>query len=138
MLDYLEKQLIRHEGMRTKPYTDTVGKLTIGVGRNLTDVGLSEEEAMVLLKNDINKVSNDLTDYLGWWNTLDESRRIVLMNLCFNLGITRLLGFRKFLLALQNGNYQEATNELINSAWHVQVKGRALELEHIMLTGELS
>ena len=107
MLDYLEKQLIRHEGMRTKPYTDTVGKLTIGVGRNLTDIGLSEEEAMVLLKNDINKVSNDLTDHLGWWNNLDEPRRIVLMNMCFNLGITRLLGFRKFLLNLQEGEYEK-------------------------------
>ena len=137
MLDYLEKQLIRHEGMRIKPYTDTVGKLTIGVGRNLTDVGLSEEEVMVLLKNDINKVVNDLTDYLGWWNTLDESRRIVLMNLCFNLGITRLLGFRKFLLSLQEGDYEKAAQHMEDSMWHKQVKGRAIELEQIMRTGEL-
>jgi len=138
MLDYLEKQLIRHEGMRTKSYVDTVGKLTIGCGRNLTDVGISEEEAMILLRNDINKVSHDLTDHLGWWNGLGEARKIVLMNMVFNLGITRLLGFQNMLIALQNGDYQKAADEMKDSTWYSQVKGRAIELEQIMRTGVLT
>jgi len=138
MLDYLEKQLIRHEALRMKPYTDTVGKLTIGIGRNLTDVGITEDEAMLLLKNDIDKVGHDLTDHLGWWNGLDEARRIVLMNMCFNIGITRLLGFHNMLVALQNGDYQKAADEMKDSAWYSQVKGRAIELEQIMRTGVLT
>ena len=138
MLDYLTKQLVRHEGLRQFPYTDTVGKFTIGCGRNLTDVGISEEEAMILLRNDIDKAGHSLTDHLGWWNGLDEARRIVLLNLCFNMGITRLLGFQKMLVALQSGDYQKAADEMENSSWHTQVKGRAIELEQIMRTGELT
>lgn len=137
MIDYLENQLIRHEGVRLKPYRDTVGKLTIGIGRNLDDVGISEEESKVLLRNDINKVGHDLTDHIGWWNSLDEARRIVLMNMCFNLGIARLLGFQKFLTALQNGDYQKAADEMKDSLWYKQVKGRGVELEQMMRTGEL-
>lgn len=137
MIDYLEQQLIRHEGLRLKPYQDTVGKTTIGVGRNLTDVGISEDEAMDLLKNDINKVGQDLTDHLGWWNGLDEARRIVLMNMTFNMGITRLLGFHNMLVALQAGDYQKAADEMKNSVWYTQVKGRGIELEQIMRTGVL-
>ena len=137
MTDYLEKQLIRHEGLRSKPYRDTVDKLTIGVGRNLDDVGISEDEALFLLRNDIERVNKDLTNHLSWWNGLDEARRIVLANMCFNLGIARLLGFRKFLVALQEGDYQKAADEMKDSAWHSQVKGRAIELEQIMRTGVL-
>lgn len=137
MLEYLESQLTRHEGLRLKPYNDTVGKLTIGIGRNLDDVGISEAEASLLLKNDIAKVTQDLTDHLGWWNSLDEPRRIVLANMCFNLGITRLLGFPKFLTALQNGDYEKAADHMKDSLWYKQVKGRAVELEQIMRSGEL-
>lgn len=137
MIDYLEKQLIRHEGLRLKPYRDSVGKLTIGIGRNLDDVGISDDEASLLLKNDINKVIQDLNDHLGWWLSLDEPRRIVLANMCFNMGITKLLGFRNTLLAIQNGEYEAAAKHMEDSAWHKQVKGRAIELEQIMRTGEL-
>ena len=137
MIDYLEKQLIRHEGLRLKPYRDSVGKLTIGIGRNLDDVGITEDEASLLLKNDINNVFQDLNDHLGWWMNLDESRKIVLANMCFNLGITKLLGFRNTLLAIQNGDYETAAKHMEDSQWHKQVKGRAIELEQIMRTGEL-
>lgn len=137
-IDYLEKQLIRHEGLRLKPYDDSVGKKTIGVGRNLDDVGISEEEAMTMLRNDIIKVTHDLTDHLAWWLSLDEARRTVLMNMTFNLGITRLLGFHNMLVALQSGDYQKAADEMKDSDWHKQVKGRAIELEQIMRTGELT
>lgn len=136
-LDQIKSQLIRHEALRLKPYRDSVGKLTIGVGRNLDDVGLTEAEAMTLLDNDIRRTESDLSEHLDWWLRLDEARRVVLANMCFNLGITRLLGFRRFLLALQEGEYQQAADEMKNSLWYRQVKGRGVELEKIMRTGEL-
>ena len=136
MIDILMEQLVRHEGVRLKPYRDTVGKLTIGIGRNLDDVGISEDEAYTMLRNDIQSVIKDLNDHLVWWNTMDEPRRIVLANMCFNLGITKLLGFRNFLLNLQKGDYEQAAKHMEDSLWHKQVKGRAIELEQIMRTGE--
>src|SRR3990172_10807591 len=136
MMDYLEKQLIRHEGLRLRPYHDSVGKLTIGAGHNIDDLGITESQAMLILKDDIAQVMKDLSDHLSWWTSLDEARRVVMMNMCFNLGITKLLGFRNTLLAIQNGDYEQAAKHMEDSQWHKQVKGRAIELEQIMRTGE--
>ena len=49
----LKDMLIRHEGLKLKPYLCTAGKLTIGVGRNIQDRGITYQEAMMLLENDI-------------------------------------------------------------------------------------
>ena len=136
-IGYLEKQLTRHEGIRLKPYHDSVGKLTLGIGRNIEDIGISEEEALILLRNDILRVSKDLTDHIEWWSSLDEPRRLVLMNMAFNIGITRLLLFHKMLTALQSGDYQKAANEMKDSEWYRQIGSRALELENQMRTGTL-
>src|SRR5438105_4864784 len=86
-LDALRKELIRDEALRLKPYKDTVGKLTIGVGRNLDDKGISEAEAAVLLENDIAEHVALLDAKLSWWRKLDEARQNALANMCFNMGI---------------------------------------------------
>ena len=139
MIHYLKQQLVRHEGMRNRPYYDnaTPPRLTIGVGRNLDDVGLSQDEIDLLLTNDINRSIKDLTDHIEWVNSLDEPRRIVLVNMCFNMGISRLLHFQKMLAALQSGDYQKAADEMIDSAWYKQVGVRALELVNQMKTGTM-
>lgn len=136
-INYLKGQLARHEGYRLKPYTDTVGKLTIGSGRNLTDVGIFADEVDLMLTNDINRSVKDLTDHISWWNSLDEARSLVLVNMCFNIGISRLLGFQKMLVAIQSGDYQKAADEMMDSVWAKQVGVRALELSNQMKTGEL-
>ena len=69
------------EGLRLKPYRDTVGKLTIGIGRNLDDVGISEAEAEYLLSNDLDRTISDLDKYMLWWQTLDTPRRRVILNM---------------------------------------------------------
>jgi lysozyme len=63
-------ELVRDEGMRTKPYHCTAGKLTIGVGRNIEEVGITEEEARYLLENDLGRVRDELDQALPWWRTL--------------------------------------------------------------------
>ncbi len=137
MPETLRDQLIRHERLRLKPYKDTVGKLTIGVGRNLDDTGISKAEAMLLLDNDIQAATDELNIALPWTANLDWPRRSVLINMTFNMGMTRLLGFQLTLIAIQDGQWQKAHDHMLASKWARQVGPRAIELARIMLTGEM-
>ena len=132
----LRRQLIRHEGLRLKPYKDTVGKLTIGVGRNLDDVGITEQEAMILLDNDIERTKLDLLKALPWINKIDSVRQDVLINMAFNMGIGGLLGFKNTLASVQSGNYADAADKMLQSKWAGQVGLRASELSNMMRTGK--
>jgi lysozyme len=132
----LTQMLIRHEGIRLKPYTDTVGKLTIGVGRNLDDVGITYNEAMEMLQNDISRVLNDCLHAFPWFADLTSTRQAVVIDMCFNLGLTRLQKFTKFLQAVELGDYDTAADEMLNSLWAKQVKNRALEMANLMRGAE--
>ncbi|UCE64516.1 MAG: glycoside hydrolase family protein [Nitrospirota bacterium] len=131
----IREMLIRHEGLRRKPYRDTVGKLTIGVGRNLDDVGISREEALVLLNNDIAKVRRDVKRAFPWFESLNTDRRNVVLNMVFNLGLSRFRGFKKTIAAIKEKRWEDAAKEMLDSKWAKQVKGRAQELSKIMRTG---
>lgn len=131
----LKLQLIQHEGLRLKPYKDTVGKLTIGVGRNLDDVGISEAEAMFLLESDIASVKAELDKACPWWSELSENRQLVLADMCFNLGIVRLKGFRNALQAMREGRWNDAAKEMLDSRWASQVGPRATRLADMMKEG---
>jgi lysozyme len=128
-------ELKRDEGVRLKPYTDTVGKLTIGVGRNLTDVGISDDECTALLQNDIAKVLAQLDRSLPWWRKLDPVRQRVLVNMAFNMGMTGLLTFKNTLAAVQSGSYAAAAAGMLASKWATQVGARAERLADMMRTG---
>jgi lysozyme len=132
----LLKQLILHEGKRNKPYVDTVGKVTIAVGRNLTDVGLSDDEIEYLLNNDVKGVCLSLDKHLPWWNELDDIRQRVLIDMCFNMGIDTLLEFRNTLQAIKDKKWRAAADGMMASQWAKQVKGRAVRLSKMMLTGQ--
>ncbi|MCI0560948.1 MAG: glycoside hydrolase family protein [Nitrososphaera sp.] len=133
--ELLVTQLVRHEGLRLKPYKDTVGKLTIGVGRNLTDKGISLREAHVLLENDIDEVVTSLNARLPWIVSLAPSRRDVLYNMAFNLGVAGLLKFKVTLANVKNGEYKLAAVNMLKSKWASQVGRRAEELAQQMRTG---
>lgn len=124
----LSEQLIRHEGMKTTPYLCSQGKLTIGVGRNLMDNGINEEEAYYLLSNDIDSVQLQLQCYLPWIAELKEAQKMVLINMAFNLGVGGLLTFENMLKALQEGNLELVEHEMLDSLWAEQVGHRAEEL----------
>jgi len=130
--DKIVEQLIRHEGLNLKPYKCPSGKLTIGIGRNLEDRGITKEEALYLLYNDIDACIIDLYREVQWIRDLDGDKQEVLVNMCFNLGIGGLLKFRKFLSALESGNLKEARREMLDSRWAVQVGNRAIELANII------
>lgn len=132
----LVEMIKRHEGLRLNPYRCTSGKLTIGYGRNLEDKGISEKEALILLENDLNDVIASLYKYIPWFFKLDVVRQDVLTNMCFNLGIHGLLQFKKTLRAIQDGDYDKAADEMLDSKWAEQVKSRAMELSRMMRTGQ--
>lgn len=134
-MNTVEALLIGHEDERLKPYRDTVGKLTVGVGRNLDDVGITQEESRYLLANDIKRVKQELQKNFQWTNSLDEVRTAVLIDMCFNLGLARFKGFKKFLAAMAVGNWQTAAVEMKDSAWWNQVGTRAVRLRAMVLTG---
>lgn len=133
--DALANQLLIDEGLKLKPYQDTVGKWTIGVGRNLDDVGISKSEAMMLLGADIDKVMAQLDDKLPWWSGMSDARQQAIANMAFNLGIERLLGFKNTLAAMQAGRYDEAANGMLASKWALQVGQRARRLADMMKRG---
>lgn len=134
--DDLINQLIRHEGLRLKPYRCGAGKLTIGVGRNLEDVGITKSEAMDMLANDIGRCWLELeANYDELLSKISIPRQNVLVNMCFNLGITRLLQFKKMWVAIEQHDYHKAADEMLDSRWAKQVGERAFELAEQMRTG---
>jgi lysozyme len=133
--DALAAQLVIDEGCRLKPYRDTVGKTTIGIGRNLDDVGISKSEAMMLLGADIDKVTTQLDVALPWWRDMTDRRQQVLANMAFNMGIAGLLGFRDTLAAMKAGDYTKAASGMLASKWAGQVGARARRLADIMDKG---
>lgn len=126
---------MKEEDLRLKPYRDTVGKLTIGYGRNLDDKGISVDEAAYFLDDDIPYHTKELENF-PFFNGLDDARKIVLADMSFNLGFKRLSGFRKMLAAVANKDYETAANEMLDSTWATQVGERAERLAEMMRTGE--
>lgn len=135
MTDALLKQLKLHEGRKRFPYEDTVGKITIGVGRNLTDRGLSDDEIDYLLNNDVDECVADLATF-PWFATLDSIRQRVMVDMRFNLGPSRFRGFRRMLTAIAEKDYAKAAHSMQNSLWARQVKTRAVRLVQMMRSGE--
>lgn len=130
----LKAQLIVHEDLRTHAYVDTVGKLTIGVGRNLDDVGLSRDECLVLLDNDIDARIHGLITAYPWFSKLDPVRQAVLVNMAF-MGLKKLAGFHRMLMAVEMEDFDAAATEMLASRWATQVKGRAITLAKQMISG---
>ena len=134
-MEDLKEQLIRHEGLRLTVYDCPAGYKTIGVGRNLEGKGVTEEEAMYLLDNDIKDFQESLSRELSWFDSLDECRRNILTNMAFNLGISGLLKFKNTLSAVESGNWEEAASQMLDSRWAEQGGGRATELSELMKSG---
>ena len=150
----LRAQLRRNEGVRLSVYRCSAGKLSIGVGRNLDDCGVSPAETrqlkitvasciahgntsaqcVALLDNDIDRAAAGLDRALPWWRSLSDVRQRVLIDMCFNMGLGKLLGFRNTLADVRASHWSDAVSGMVASAWHRQVGGRALRLEAMMLT----
>lgn len=127
--------LIRHEGLRLRPYRDARNKLTIGVGRNLDDRGITRQEALTLLNNDIATVRREIGLALPWVSRLNPARRDVILDMVFNLGLPRFRRFKKTIAAIKAEDWGEAAREMLDSQWARQVGKRAKELAAMMTRG---
>jgi lysozyme len=136
MITSLRQQLYRDEGVRLKPYKDSEGLLTIGVGRCLDRVGISMGESELMLDNDISRATAEVITHIPWSHELDEIRRAVLTNMAFNVGVAGLLKFERMLAALKARDYETAAKEMLDSKWRKQVGPRADRLAKQMVTGE--
>lgn len=147
-------ELRRDEGERLKAYRDTVGKWTIGIGRNLDDVGteplarsvadvkakgINAAEADLMLMHDLDRVDRDLDRKLSWWRTLDPVRQRIMVNMCFNMGIgdgvKGLTGFKNTLRMIEEKRFEAAAANMLASKWSRQVGQRANRLSNMMKTG---
>lgn len=129
--------LVKHEGKRLKPYPDTAvpPKITIGIGRNLTDVGISDDEALSLLQHDIFRATNNLSKY-PWFIRLGDVRQAAVIDMMFNIGPSRFAGFKLMIAALDSGDYKEAAAQLLDSTYAKQVGQRARDLAYMIERGE--
>ena len=130
----LIENLKRHEGLRLKPYLCSEGKITIGFGRNLEDMGISEKEAEMLLMSDIQRCYEEL-DVFSWFHDLDQVRQEAMVNMLFNLGLPTFLEFKRTLKFMAEGAYSQAAAEMLDSKWANQVGDRAKELAYMVETG---
>lgn len=120
------------------PYVDTVGKVTIGIGHNLTDKGISDHISFELFHDDVDEAVGWLDHNLPWWDTLKEEHQRVFVNMVFNLKDPKLLGFPKFTAAVRGGAFEVARAEMLDSVWAKQVGERAQRLADMIYKPEVA
>lgn len=131
--------LKRDEGIVPYAYQDHLSFWTIGVGRLIDQRkggGLSPDEIDYLLANDIKRKWADLVKALPWVEKLDEVRQRALLNMCFQLGINGLLGFKNTLELIRLGKYAEAAQNALKSKWAEQTPNRAKRVASMIATGQ--
>jgi lysozyme len=139
----LEDRIKRHEGLRLRPYLDSLGHYTIGYGHEITSTealmykeGVTLEWASETLQADIQSHRDALLQALPWMTKIDPVREDVFVELCFNLGLAGLLAFHRTLTDAEDGMWVKCSVDLLLSKWATQVKGRAVELAQIIRTGQ--
>lgn len=131
----LARRLFIDEDNRLKPYVDSVGKVSIGIGRNLTDKGIRPKESLFLFRNDLEEAEQELYRAYPWAMGLDQVRQEVLINMSFNMGITTLGQFVNTLRYVKLGSYKRAADGMRHSKWYRQVGNRAERLALMMESG---
>ena len=128
-----------HEGVETHAYKCTADKITIGVGRNIDPaggIGLTDDEIDYLLSGDVKRVQAELINTFTWFSELDEVRKDAMTDICFNIGLPRLLQFEKSLAAMSIGDYDRAADEFMDSRWANQVGARAITITDMIRSGD--
>lgn len=121
----LSNHIKEYEGFSRLVYECTSGYATIGYGRNVEQVGISKEEADIMLNNDIAQCLKELRGIMNRFDDLPDKAQLVLVDMCYNLGLSKLLNFENMLDAIDAGNWQKASEELLDSRYAKQVKRRA-------------
>ncbi len=140
MIEELKKMLVRHEDEVNHAYQDSEGFWTIGVGHLIDERKggkISHAASMFILDEDVNSVIGQCDRAFEWFDDLDEARKIVVLNMVFNLGLYGFKEFKKTIAFIEQGLYISASEEMKDSKWYRQVGKRGDELSKIMLTGKM-
>jgi lysozyme len=135
MNESLRKLLIKHEGTKLFPYVDSVGKISIGTGRNLTDNGISKVEADLMLDNDIYEAVSQLKAVFPEYSQWTMTRQDALVDMMFNIGPHRFASFKKMIAAVRSNDWVRVAAEMRNSLWATQVPSRVAELAEMIEHG---
>jgi lysozyme len=130
----LEELIDDLEGRKSKLYSDTMGVPTIGCGRNLRDVGLSDDEIDYLRNNDCARARDEAAKFY-WFPILDPVRQLVVLSMLYQLGLSRFLTFERMIIALKERDYTGAAREMRDSQWAKQTPNRVQKLSGWMETG---
>ncbi len=147
MIDKLAEILTVDEGKRTLCYDDATGEtikpgtiikgnITIAIGRDVQNFGLSEDEIQMLLKNDIKRIIEEARNF-PFYEKLNQARKIVILSMLFNLGLTRFNKFIKFKKAVHAGSYDVAAMEMRDSLYYRQLSHRVEKLAVWMDSGTI-
>lgn len=134
----LRNYIIRNEGTRLRLYKCTAGFLTIGVGRNIETNGIRQSECDLMLDNDINECILQLRSRFDWVDGLDSARFIAIVDMAFNLGIVRFMGFKRMIAALSQGDHARAATEILDSKYAKDVPHRARRNAYLILRNEFA
>lgn len=142
LIDIVKEDLIKHEGYVSEIYLDSEGYETFGVGHLVTEddieygwpVGtpVTEERIENCFEQDINTAYTDACALVLNFAGQSPDAQRVLVNMAFNLGRNRLGQFKNMLKAVNEGKYNIAADEMVDSKWYDQVGHRSKELERIM------
>ncbi|MBQ8677434.1 MAG: glycoside hydrolase family protein [Alphaproteobacteria bacterium] len=154
MIDIKEavQRLYVHEGCRLKPYRDTKGYLTIGIGRCLDKnpftaeekklvgscwqlKGITKEAAFMLLHSDILRTIKELAYKIPFWDNISDERQYALLDMAFQMGVNGVLKFKKMLAAIGSGDFETARKECLNSKYAREFKTRATRNADCLATG---
>ena len=127
MKDLLEN-IKKHEGFVEHVYDDSLGIPTIGYGFAIKDLTLDEDIAEEILIRKLEKLKRNATARFKWLEDMPVEVQEVILNMCYQLGVTGTSKFRKAISALQEGDWEEAANEMLDSLWARQTPNRAKEL----------
>lgn len=150
LYDEIQRRLMLHEGCVNHVYICPAGYKTIGIGRNLEanpltpkekafvgniSEGITVEKAVFLLKNDVRRCIEALNKNISFFFQLDDERQYALLDMCFNMGIKKLLGFKRMLNAMLIGDYRGAAKECLMSKYAKDVGKRAQRIARLIETG---
>ena len=134
----LKSLLIKHEGNKDYPYFDNQNppNLIIGIGRNLSSVGIREDEKDLMFKNDVDFLFQYFSVTYAWFQQLNEERQLAIVDMAF-MGIKNFISFKRMITALEEHDYNKAYNEILDSEYARKQPIRAHDIANIIKEGIL-
>ncbi len=135
--DKLLKMLKVEEKYKQFPYLDSKGIETIAFGRNLKSKGINLDEALYMLSNDVRDAETEIWKNYSHYADLSEARKACLVDMTFNMGIEKILGFKKMFDCIEKQDWKGAAHEILDSKYHEDVGHRAEVWAYVMEIDQL-